>query len=169
MGKRADWIFARWVAKTWSHLGGPSSRAPGNDRVIMPRFVSKCLSASARSPTWNSPESTHGALPWRVCNNDLTAVNWGVRAVSPVRKEKEGKRESVTSTFFIGIWRQKKIVKRGDKIQTKTCTCAKIELYQICHCEQNVINLRALQRSFSLIFARFLCNFYFTVQFNQTR
>lgn len=82
-GRQAKWESkptGSSVGKTWSHLGGPSSHAAGNDRVIMPRFVSKCLSASARSSTWNSPESTHDALPWRVCNNNSTAVNCDVWA-----------------------------------------------------------------------------------------
>lgn len=48
LNRKASRLDLRPERKTWSHLGGPSSRAAGNDRVIMLCFVSKCLSASAR-------------------------------------------------------------------------------------------------------------------------
>lgn len=113
MGKRADWIFGRRVGKAWSHLGGPSSRTAGNDRVIMPRFVSGCLSAPARSLlTWNSVESAHAALPWRVCNNGSTAVNCDVCAsgfLSAVSLRRENDKEGRSKQPHLSSQRRKRI------------------------------------------------------------
>jgi len=59
----------RWRVAAGSRLGGSSGRAGGNDRVIVPGFVSGCLSATAKSPTrgWNL-HAKHGALPRRAGN-----------------------------------------------------------------------------------------------------